>query len=280
MDHTYASIAEFNDFLRDNGSVSYASEAATIVSRKLAILEASSRRIEAYCARSRFGSGFGPRIGTNRYTPDGRATLYLYDDLLSITSVDVRDAITSDAITYTDETDFYKQPFDRAPYRSLYVHGNGASRFPVVPRGTGITGKWGYADTRRTATATASAIADATTTSITVSDDAEFSAGQTLLIGSEQLYVRALAGSNVLTVERGANGTTAATHDATAIDIYEYPASVADCANRIALLRWRSRDAGADGSDGGGDMPTVVPRRTEISILRASVGYLAFPVIA
>jgi len=276
MAHTYASVAQFNDWLRDAGSTTFASESALIIGRKLSVLEAVSRTIDAFCHRSLFGSGFGPRTGTNRYDGSGRSTLYLADDLLSLTSVSERTAIGGTATTLTEETDFILAPYDSSPKRLLIGEGSAGTRtFATGHRRIEIVGSWGYADTRITATATGNAIAGTTTNSVTVSAATECSPGQTLLIDDEQLYIRSIA-TTTLTVERGANGTTAATHGAaSAIDIYTYHPRVVACQQDVALLRWKRRDAGSDATDGGGGaMPQIRPNRDELSTLHSHLSGL------
>ena len=277
MAHVYASLAQLNNTLRDNGSVTFATESATISDRKMEILRAVSREVDAHCERSDFGSGFGPRTGTNRYDGDGTAILRLRDDLLSLTTLTVYDGTGGTGTVYVVETDVYLEPYDRTPRRRIVAHGQGSlSAFTRGYRTVDALGSWGERDQRRTATATASAIASTTATSVTVSDGAEFSPGITILIDTEQLYVSAVSGTT-LTVERGANGTTAATHGAAAaIQIYEYHPGVVSATLQLSLRRWKARDAGSDGTDGGGDVPTVRPQ-SESSILRATVGRLRLP---
>lgn len=268
MAHIYASVAVFNDWLRDDGSTTFATESALILNRKLAVLDGVSRTIDSFCNRSKFGSGFGPRIGTNRYDGDGTRYLYLKDDLLSLTSLTTRPAIGGTETTHTEETDFIIEPYDTSPQRRLYGQGSTTSFvFPHGHRTADVAGTWGYADLHDTVTATASAISTTTTTGVTVSDGDEFSPGQTLRIDDEQMYVRAVSGTT-LTVDRGANGTTAATHsDSVAIDIYRYPPAIVACQQDLSLLRWKRRNAGSDGTDGGGDIPAVRPQADERSIL-------------
>lgn len=270
--HVYASLAQFNDYLRDAGSTTFANESASIVARKLAILESVARDIDTYCQRSDFGSGFGPRTGTNRYDGSNSPVLRLRDDLIAVTSLTIKSDLTqASGTSYTESTDYITEPYDTLPKRSLIAHGYGSlGYFPYGLRIIEVAGSWGERDQRHTATATASAIADTTTTTVTVSAAGEFSPGQTLLIGSEQVYVRSIAGSD-LTVQRGANGTTAATHGAAAaIDIYEYAPQVVDCELRLALRRWKGRDAGANGVDGGGEIPVVQPQ-SERSIMAVTL---------
>jgi hypothetical protein len=60
----------------------------------------------------------------------------------------------------------------------------------------------------------------------------DFAIGQTIMAGSEQMLVTGIS-SNTLTISRGLNGTTAATHaTSTAVSILRWPAAV----ERAALL--------------------------------------------
>lgn len=280
MAHVYASLAQLNDHIRDNGSSTFASEADTIKNRKLSILQAASRDIDEFCRRSRFQSGFGPRLGTNRYNGDGGRVLDLDDDLISITTLTIKADLTGSGTTYNEETDFVAEPFDLTPKRRLRVHSYGAGfTFLYGLRTVEVTGKFGYQDVRTVASATVNEALDTSETGVDVSAATEFSPGQTILVDSEQMYVRSIAGST-LTVTRAANGTTAATHNtAAAISIYEYPADVVDACLAVVLKRWKGRDAGADGSDGGGDVPEVRPL-SERAILESRLRDYRFLLVA
>lgn len=281
MSHVYASVAELDDFLTDNGWSALTPQNANVVARKLAVLEASSRRVDEWCERSpRFGSGFGPRTGTNRYDPVRGFCLYLDDDLLSITSVTTYDSPTGTGTTLTDETDFYKRPYDRSPYRELLIHEDSSKVWGAGTRGGAvIVGSWGYEDRRRTLTPTAAEAIDISETTIDVSALTDISPGLTILVDSEQMYVRATtdAATDTIEVDRAANGTTAATHvTASAIARYLYHPSAVDATLRIAFKRWAARGAGADGGDGSFDMGAVTPRESEDTILRRALADLAF----
>lgn len=279
MAHVYASLAQLNDFLRDAGSATFSAEADTIKARKLTILQSTSRDIDAHCRRSRFGSGFGPRTGTNRYDGDGGAVLSLDDDLLSVTTLKTRGSLGSDLVAYTGETDFITHPYDADRKRAIIGRGTtGSVVFPYGLRTVELAGSFGYQDVRTTATATTNEALDASETGVDVTAATEFSPGQTILVDTEQMYVKSIS-SNTLTVERAANGTTAATHTTlAAIAIYEYPSDVTDACLSIALRRWKGRDAGADGSDGGGEVPTVRPQ-SEKSILHSRLRDYRFELV-
>ena len=85
----------------------------------------------------------------------------------------------------------------------------------------------------------------ASDTTLTATDGAKFAVGQTVLIDSEQLFISAIS-TNDLTVERGANGTTATAHDdASDISIYRYPRPVVEACAALAEQLWKRKDAAA-----------------------------------
>lgn len=264
MSHTYSDCAAFAAFMGDP-------DAGYAASTILPLLEDASRAAEDYCERSRFGSGFGPRIGTNHYTGEGDYSLWLDDDLLAITSLTVRPSVIGTDVSFTESTDYYAVPFDHSPKRRLDAMHTSALYFYEVQRGIALTGKYGYQDVRVTSSATLNEALDASETGIDVTSGAAFSEGQTILVDAEQMYVTAIA-TNTLTVVRGANGTTAATHlTAAPIDVYRYPSRVVLATNRLAQRYLRAKDAGADGTWGGADMPVQTYSVSERGILRQTL---------
>ena len=83
------------------------------------------------------------------------------------------------------------------------------------------------------------------------------SAGHTLAIGEEQLYVTGQSGQSgqleaELTVQRGVNGTAAASHDAgAAVAVYRYPTAVAEACLQLASQLWNDRGYTAIAAGGG-----------------------------
>lgn len=266
--HTYASVRDFQDFVRDNGAGDLGSALDGDI---LKVLEGASRKVEGFCNRSK-KSGFGPRVGTNRYDGDGCNELYLHDDLLSLSAFTVAAVTGAAGVSPVVDTDYYLGGFGNydPPYRKIVLHGVGTpTTFASGYRTIVATGTWGYQSTTvLTGTTVESGLDTGTTqTQFVLSASPDVAAGQTLLIGSEQLYLRDLDGTTA-TVERGSNGTTAATHaDDSAISVYTYPSDVVTATLSIALRRRRLRDAGVDGSWGGGQMPGITPRDTEHSLL-------------
>lgn len=281
MPHTYATVAEANDYITSGGATKFAGETAAIVALKLAILESVSRRIDYVCHRSAFGSGFGPRIATNYYDGDAVNVLALRDDLLTVSAFTIY-PVTASSTSYTPAvtTDYYLANADGytgPPWRKIILHGRGT---PLVfgdgYRTTTVAGTWGYSDvTIPNATTVSSGLSSGTTaTSFTTSATPTISPGHTLIVGTEQLYLYALS-STTATVKRGQNGTTAATHvDTSAIAVQQYDSRVHDVALRLFMRRWKARDAGADGTDGGLDIPGQQTREGEDLIIRRGLSDL------
>lgn len=271
--HVYASIAELNDTLVTGGSTALTNAGNN--ARKLAILDEVSRIVDA---RAHRGSGFGPWVGTKYYDGDCLDTLYLRADLSSLTTLSIAAAIGSTAVTPTVETDFYLAGLSsyEAPYRKIILHGQGTpTMFGNGFRTTAVTGTWTYPYRTRVLTVTTGEALDDSETEVDVSGLTGLSAGMTILVDSEQMYVTATTDSTTdsITVERAVNGTTAATHlTAAAMTRYVYEPSVHALTLRLAEKRWKARDAGADGSDGGADVGTLSLREGDDTIIRRTIG--------
>lgn len=280
MAHTYATLDEANDQLKSGGATTYATESAGIKALKLSILEAVSRRIDEVCHRSSFGSGFGPRIGTNRYDGDGGNELLLRDDLQSASAFTVAAATGATGVSPVVTTDYFlANPggYNGPPWRKIILHQKGAPTiFGLGYRTIVVTGTWGFSDVTVTSTTTmASGFAASTTaTTFTTSSSPTIVPGMTLLVGTEQMYLTALSGTTA-TVVRGVNGSTAAVHaDSSAIAYYVYDARVNEVARRLFQRRWKARDAGADGGIDAMDVPGQAGREGERLIIERGLSGL------
>lgn len=271
--HAYANVAELNDTIIRGGSTLLTD--ANNNAGKLSMLEEVSRLIDA---RSHRGSGFGPWVGTRYYDGGGGSVLYLRGDLASLTTLTTYDVSQGTATTPTVETDFYLAGIGgyAAPYRKVILHGEGTTtRFGTGPRVTSVLGTWTYPYRTRVLTVTTAEALDTSETEVDVSGLTELSPGMTILVDTEQMYVTATTDSTTdsITVERGVNGTTAATHlTAAPISRYDYDPSVHALALRLAEKRLKARDSGADGTDGGNDVGTVSLREGEDTIIRRMIG--------
>ena len=239
--------------------------------RLLGMLEAASRWIDGYCGRQ-----FAAVHGERRFDGTGKASLTV-PDLVSVSEVRVR--VASGEWVVWSSGDWLLYPLNAAPtepggrpYTRIMLAGK-HRRFPLSRAGVAVRGVWGYGDVRedtgvRTGGDTPVAVADSAL--IVASDGGviHLSAGQTIRIGDEQLYVTAVSTDDqdvtTLTVQRGVNGTTAAVHAVgSGISVYRYPRGVAEACLLQAAVWWRERLGGpfappeGDGGDAAHVSPTV-----------------------
>jgi hypothetical protein len=205
----------------------------------LAALETVSREIDRYCGRR-----FYVELAT-RYYGAACGSYLRVDDLLAVTSLKTD---PNNARTYPDTwatTDYDLDPPNALlesppePYTRIYVGPLGSYSFGRARRSIQIVGKWGYYEVLETVGSLLNEALDASETGIDVVDGVLYDIGETLLIGSEQMYVSAIA-SNTLTVVRGVNGTTAASHlTGAAIQRYTYPV-IGEACTQQAILAFRN----------------------------------------
>ena len=252
MTNAYVSL----DTLKSSGVLNITG--TTDDARLRQLVEAVSRVVDRYCNRHFYALRM-----TRKFDGDGGLSL-LVPDLISI---DASGLTTDDNKDRTFETTWAASDYlllssnadpttaanpESRPYTMIEVDVDSGtkSEFPTGRQTVQIAGQWGWWRHLRRASETADAIADAVTTSVTVSARSDVEAGHTILIDSEQLYAQSYA-ANTLTVVRGVNGTTAASHGAGAsIDIYEYPGPVVEVTIMHASRLWRRKDSAFSNATG------------------------------
>lgn len=219
--------------------------------RLLGMLETASRWIDGYCDRHFFTTQ-----GERRFDGTGRVTLAV-TDLVSADEMRVRQGSTGRWIGWSSG-DWLAYPLNAAPTEpdgrpyTRIVATAGGRRFPLSRGGVIIAGIWGYGDVREDAGLQVSGAGAAPKdTEITVAaSDGEsavsLSAGHTVRVGEEQIYVTAVSDdgqdATTLTVQRGVNGTTPATHAAgSEVSVYRYPSAVIEACLQQAALWWWER---------------------------------------
>lgn len=226
-----------------------------------AIIQAVSKQIDRYCQRE-----FHPYTATKYFTADRSAYLRLDDDLLSITTLKTTDTEQSGARTYgntwSSTTDYdlepYNAPDEETPYTLIRARGTGTYTFPAgLSKAVEIAGTWGYWSQSSLSVGTlGSAISSTTATSVTMAASPTVKPLQTLLIESEQLFVTEVSGTTV-TVKRGVNGTTAATHaNGTAVTAYEYAGPIVEACRLMTSRIFKRREA-PFGISGSAEMGTL-----------------------
>ena len=270
--HTYATADDLRDYLAGTSySSGWTSDAGSI--RR--ILEAASRRIDDYCG----GGTFGPLTETRYYdigsggllnSPQYQ-TMSITDDIktsmstpgvvpldgwivspTTVTAYGGTDRATSETLTEGHANDFFLMPYNSTPKTIMKLNEDTTKGLSGGQQTLSILGAWGYtADT--VSVTTSDAIGSTTATSASVTSAASLGPAQTILIDSEQLYVTAISG-NTLTVERGVNGSTAATHSGGAsLYRYDYPELVIQACLDLSKIVFRDRDLGAVTTIGSGE---------------------------
>ena len=226
--------------------------------RLLGLAEAASSVIDRWCNRHFFALK-----ATLRFDGTGAATIGV-PDLVSVDDGGLRvyERGYGGFPTTWDAEDYRLLPFNAdpaasgnpnsRPYTRLLATGAASGRVRFLP-GRGnveVSGLWGWQQHLRRLSQVIGATADVDASTLMLSalqtGRAEIAAGHTLLIGDEQVYVRARDGET-LTVERGVNGTEAeAISKDSPIDVYAYPAPVSEATLLIAVRLWQGARGGVD----------------------------------
>jgi hypothetical protein len=225
------------------------------------VLENVSRLIDRLTGRR-----FVPVTQTRYFTATEDDLLFV-DDLLSVTSLKTDEDEDRTYERTWATTDYDLEPHNvlsnspPSPYRWISLAPRGNYAFPTGRRAIEITGKWGYYEVLRTVpSALTGAIASTSATTVAVTAGTDFDVGHVLLVDSEQMRVTAISGNN-LTVVRGINGTTAATHLVSAtLQVHEFPIVAEACLIQAARI-FRRKDAifGVTGSAEMGQQ-LVIPK--------------------
>lgn len=211
--------------------------------RLLAALQAASAQIEQAAGRR-----FSPRIATIAHdlNPRHLDELLLRDDLLQVDSIVNGDGSSIDPL---DVVTLPESSLD-GPISVLRLAGGQMFTWHETPlRAVAVSGIWGWHDRwsrawRSSADTVQNNPLNSTSSTVSVSDAdgadsyaiaPRFQAGQLIRIEDEYLRVLAVnTATNVLTVLRGVNSTTAVAHDqGTVIDIFQPALEV-----EMLCLRW------------------------------------------
>ena len=293
--HNYANVYDFRSYLSGTDHVTdWDTDEAPI----LRVLEAAGQRIDQYAGRS-----FGARTATRTYDlgtgalrddslagvsgsisyPDywssklsGAGIVPLDDWLISATTVTAYHDTARSANTVLTSgigNDYLLEPYNSSPKTILKLEEDTTDSLYSGQQTLTILGTWGWQDDK-TSISTIDAIGSTSTTAVSVASGSTTYVGDTLVIDSEQVYVTAVSGNN-LTVIRGVNATTAATHSGGATYYrWKYPADVAQVALDVGRTYWRSREVGTTSVLGSGEMQLTNPQFEERQILKRLNHYL------
>lgn len=254
--HSYVDLDTFKDYLAGSD---YSNGWSADTDVLLEIIEHSSRVIDDYV-----GDCFGPTVETRLYDLGSGALIYDPRDTLrsiGIATTEYRAAVvpldrwlisastvTADGVTLTSglANDYLLEPYNDTPKYRLKLTETTTKSLGSGQQVLSIAGTWGWDLRTHTDGALDAAVSSTTATSIVVTLVNDLAPGTTLKIDSEQVYVTAVAANTkTLTVIRGVNGTTAATHsNGAAIGHIDYPNDVVVTCMDIARAHYRDRDMG------------------------------------
>lgn len=194
---------------------------------------------------------FDPYIATFYFAGDG-STSMLVPDLVSISSLKEDSNEDGTFNSSWTSTDYVLLPFNanptsdyiQRPYTEIWVRKATGSQdvFQVGQRNYEIVGTWGYSYVTKDSGRKTSASWDSTATTLDINGSAAaIEIGWTIKVDNELMYVTSKPGSGTgtnIVVQRAINGSTAATHTATAaINYVVYPAPVVEaCAMQASRI--------------------------------------------
>lgn len=229
----YASIGDLKTAL------SVTSTTDDVVMRK--IIDAASRVIDKYCGRTFY-------VESRTWYFDGAGVRLWIPDLLTVTTLKTdEDGDATYENTFTTD-DYILYPLNTYPKTYIEISNDGdyGGFGGGIKKAVQIAGTWGYGDgisaTPYIVDTTIAEDLTAGESAINVTSATNLSAGQTILIDSEQYFIYSIS-SSTLTVECGVNGTSQATHTSGAsLYIYQYPYDVWQACIALASAIYQNRN--------------------------------------
>ncbi len=243
------------------------------------IIDAASRMIDIYTGRH-----FYVQSATKYF--DGAGSRLWVDDLLSINASGLKTDEDGD-LDYDNTfvtTDYILYPLNTYPKTYIEISNDSdyGSFGGGVKKAVEIAGSWGYGDgISATPYITSNAVtyyalANTTGTAVDVAGIAAtvLSPGQTILINTEQMFIESIT-PDTATVQRGVNGTTAATHLVSqTIYIYQYPYDVWQACLTLSTAIYQNKNKLAASSERLGDYGYTLDKSQANTIMNDTIsGY-------
>lgn len=207
--NSYVTLNEFKAYITASGQEIRTDTADDAVLERL--LNNASRYIDQECNQRTFY----PRVETRYYSVPEDEELMLDDDLLAITT------LTNGDTTTISSTDYNLFPFNYYPKYSIRLKDSVNTYWEYTSDNDyigaiSVLAFWGFHNQYlqrawKTETTCSAAVATASVTSVSVTSVTGFDVGQIIKIDNELMHV-AHVGASTITVVRGENGSTAATH--------------------------------------------------------------------
>jgi hypothetical protein len=206
------------------------------------MIERSSRDFDGLMGRM-----FYPRIETRYFDLPEDDCLYFDDDLLAVLSLANGDgvAIAPTEYKFLPINDYPKYALKLTDVTgTIWSESSTGSEDQVIT----LNGIWGYREQYSIHAWTTGSILNetgnlnATDTTFTVDSSSKFGTDQIIKIENELMIVKIISGDNITVIQRGDNGSTAATHaDNTIVSIWNHPADLSKFILAMALIDYKSR---------------------------------------
>ena len=215
------------------------------------LLNVASRSVEGICGRV-----FYTRREVRTFGVRHSYTLFV-DDLVSASEVREDCDGDGDFERIVDANEYSLYPLQARPttpsgrpfFALKKVLRGDVSSFPLGVQSVQVTGEWGYRKVSLFVDTYVNESVTKASRSVAVDDARHMTAGDTVVVGDEQLFV-AQVGASVLNVVRGVNESVAgALVSGSRILRIMYPAEVVEATLLLAVDRWRRRDGVARSDD-------------------------------
>lgn len=233
------------DTLKGTGALNIAGTAYD--ARLLSLIENVSRQVDKETNRHFFFE-----TGTKFFDGDGGQELFI-PDLISIDTF--KEDSNNDGTMETSwaTTDYLLEPHNARPTNE---NGRPYTRIRVSPKTGGtqdvfqkdiknyeLSGTWGFRQVTKDSSRNGT-LADGTTgTLVFDGSTANIEIGQTLLIDSEQTYVKSISGT-AAQVDRAVNGSNGTAHTNKDCLIVQYPGEIVEAIFIQASRLWKRKDSG------------------------------------
>ena len=204
-----------------------------------AMIENTSRLIDEVTGR-----WFYPRVQTRLHNTPALYELLLDADLLEATTVTNGDTTVVTSAQYTT------MPLNDSPVWALRLKSSASISWRASVAGdfagaVSVSGVWGYHTSYNLAwrllTTLSAAIATTTATTFSATVGTQFSSGQIVKVDSEFMLVVGVSGVTV-TVERGWNGSTAATHlNGASVYVFKWQGEINRACRDIVISAYNNR---------------------------------------
>jgi len=209
-----------------------------------------------------------------RYFKPHSARRAIIDDVTSIEEISV---VSASGTTVLTSYDYYLEP-RHLPVKNIIALDDTVNVVFSGDEDIVVTGTFGYGNGTASPWLSINAVAttDAVSTLVDFDINHGLYPGQTILVGSEQMFILATPTTKRATVVRGVNKTTAAIHKEASVYVMQYPHEVVVAALWLAVDMFKRIHTGGILSERLGDHSYTLDQNTSLFVERVLAGLRRF----